>query len=194
MTIVGMIFLASALIMTLVVGLFIIVYILVGVMINKLEDIGNRRKFKSGAVRDMQEGKGRCDLMPLDIIGEIFNGDECEKNVSKILNYIEDFKRDGDYKHLIKVLHLYFTFFYTDKYEFSLRLSMHFEYGAIKYGEDNWKKGIPVESFIDSAVRHLLEFQMGLVNEPHDVAFIWNIVCAIWTCRIFPELNKYGDE
>ena len=29
-----------------------------------LKDSGNRREFESGAVRDMQEGKGRCDLLP----------------------------------------------------------------------------------------------------------------------------------
>lgn len=29
-----------------------------------LKDSGNRREFETGAVRDMQEGKGRCDLLP----------------------------------------------------------------------------------------------------------------------------------
>ena len=31
-------------------------------------DSGTRRKFETGAVRDIQVGKGRCDLMPLDVI------------------------------------------------------------------------------------------------------------------------------
>ena len=30
-------------------------------------DSGNRRQFETGAVRDIQEGKGRCDLLPLDV-------------------------------------------------------------------------------------------------------------------------------
>ena len=29
-----------------------------------IQDSGNRREFETGAVRDMQEGKGRCDLLP----------------------------------------------------------------------------------------------------------------------------------
>ena len=29
-----------------------------------LKDSGNRREFDTGAVRDMREGKGRCDLLP----------------------------------------------------------------------------------------------------------------------------------
>lgn len=38
----------------------------------KILDSGSRRQFDSGAVRDIAEGKGRCDLLPLDIIGDYF--------------------------------------------------------------------------------------------------------------------------
>ena len=34
-------------------------------------DSGERRQFETGAVRDIQEGKGRCDLMPLNVVGYI---------------------------------------------------------------------------------------------------------------------------
>lgn len=30
----------------------------------EIKDSGERRKFKTGAVRDITEGKGRCDLLP----------------------------------------------------------------------------------------------------------------------------------
>ena len=30
----------------------------------ELQDSGERREFETGAVRDMAEGKGRCDLLP----------------------------------------------------------------------------------------------------------------------------------
>ena len=30
-----------------------------------IQDSGNRRQFDTGAVRDIQSNKGRCDLMPL---------------------------------------------------------------------------------------------------------------------------------
>lgn len=43
----------------------------------ELKDTGNRRDFGTGAVRDMAEGKGRCDLLPLDIIWQLFpDGDD----------------------------------------------------------------------------------------------------------------------
>ena len=36
-------------------------------------DSGNRREFESGAARDVAEGKGRCDLLPLGCIASYFN-------------------------------------------------------------------------------------------------------------------------
>lgn len=39
----------------------------------ELKDSGNRREFSSGAVRDSNEGKGRCDLLPLDVLGELYD-------------------------------------------------------------------------------------------------------------------------
>ena len=38
-----------------------------------IKDSGNRREFESGAVRDMAEGKGRCDLMPLLEVGRVMD-------------------------------------------------------------------------------------------------------------------------
>lgn len=61
------------------------------------------------------------------------------------------------------------------------RLAEHFEAGAKKYSERNWEKGIPISSFIDSALRHLSKFILGENDEPHLVAALWNIACAVET-------------
>ena len=53
----------------------------------ELKDSGNRREFASGAVRDMADGKGRCDLLPLDVIAILLNDDE-------VITCIGDFKRE----------------------------------------------------------------------------------------------------
>ena len=63
-----------------------------------------------------------------------------------------------------------------------------YEDGAIKYGERNWEKGIDLHSYIDSAVRHFLKYLDGWDDEPHDRAFIWNILGAIWTLNHHLEL------
>lgn len=95
---------------------------------SEIKDSGDRHAFASGAVRDMQEGKGRCDLLPPAAI---------------------------------------------------LRLSRHFEAGARKYGERNWEKGIPIKSFIDSGLRHILKYMQGMDDEDHLVAAAWNLMCAL---------------
>ena len=38
----------------------------------RIKDSGERMEFDTGAVRDIQKGKGRCDLMPLDVVAEYF--------------------------------------------------------------------------------------------------------------------------
>lgn len=60
-------------------------------------------------------------------------------------------------------------------------LAIHFEKGCMKYGERNWEKGIPVASYIDSAMRHILQFEDGYDDENHLIASLWNIVCAYET-------------
>ena len=68
-------------------------------------------------------------------------------------------------------------------------LAIHYENGAEKYGVDNWKKGIPVTggdrggSFMDSAMRHLTQYLIGLTDEPHQISCIWNCVCGLWTLQ-----------
>ncbi len=105
----------------------------------QIKDSGNRRKFDTGAVRDMAFGKGRYDLLPWDAIHEI---------------------------------------------------ALHCEEGAKKYGERNVEKGIPIHSFIDSAIRHLSCYMRGMDEEPHLRAAAWNVLFAIWTEINRPELQS----
>lgn len=166
-----------------------------------IRDSGDRTVFESGAVRDMREGKGRCDLMPMDVMTELFD--------DVFFDGIEDFQRTGD------PAHLYYTIrWIASKHwpkgdlkaktveelkeiekmelaEMCLQVAIHFEEGAKKYGENNWQRGIPVKCYIDSAVRHYLKYIAGWTDEPHDRAVCWNLMCAIWTCNRYPDLNEY---
>ena len=155
-----------------------------------IKDSGDRTEFGTGAVRDMHEGKGRCDLMPLDIVASMMD--------SKTLMKLYLFQEDGAFYHLIDALKVFCKNHMQSGCVASafLEIAKHFEDGAKKYGEDNWKKGIPVKFYIDSAVRHYLKWYRGDEDEAHDRAFCWNIMCAIWTCEHIPELNDYrkGDE
>lgn len=146
-----------------------------------IQDSGKRREYESGAVRDIQAGKGRCDLMPLDVVAGFFRvggNDEAAKVIDRIYEYqishsvdclvavMMDFMKGDGFNDLVTAL---------------LEVSKHFEEGALKYGENNWQKGIPESSYIDSAVRHYLKWLRVDDDERHDRAFVWNIMCLIWT-------------
>lgn len=152
-------------------------------------DSGDRTEFETGAVRDMREGKGRCDLMPLGVVGGWFNGLQCS-----VFTRINEFQNTSDIKHLEIALDNFINQRFWDIHTMFLEVAKHFEEGAKKYGENNWQKGIPVKCYIDSAVRHYLKWLRGDQDEPHDRAFCWNIICAIWTCVNKPELNDYRKD
>lgn len=94
----------------------------------QVKDSGNRRKHRTGGVRDKAEGKGRMDLLPFFALEE---------------------------------------------------LSIHFENGAKKYGENNWLKGLPLSWYLDSALRHLIKAARGQTDEPHLAAAAWNVLCLM---------------
>lgn len=143
-----------------------------------IKDSGNRREYETGAVRDIQKGKGRCDLMPLDVVAEYLtlNGDE-----NPVLMSIYQFQETGDTERLFDILDIFNNQNWENDETMLLEVSKHFEEGAAKYGERNWQKGIPKSSYIDSAVRHYLKWLRGDDDERHDRAFVWNIICLIWT-------------
>ena len=69
-----------------------------------------------------------------------------------------------------------------------LRVSKHYENGAKKYGRYNYLKGIPVSSFIDSALRHLAKYVAGYDDEDHLSAAAFNILGAIQMEEEKPEM------
>lgn len=153
----------------------------------KILDSGNRREFESGAVRDIQEGKGRCDLLPLDVVGDFLE--------DHILQHVYMFQKTNEDLHLFHALDEFIKNHEKwNMYTAILEVAKHFEEGCKKYGERNWEKGIPVRCYIDSAVRHYLKYRRGDEDEPHDRAFVWNILCAIWTYKHHPDLNEYAKN
>jgi hypothetical protein len=62
-----------------------------------------------------------------------------------------------------------------------LEVAKHFENGAIKYNENNWRLGQNLSIYFDSATRHLAKYACGETDEPHDLAAFWNIGCLIET-------------
>jgi hypothetical protein len=151
----------------------------------KILDSGVRREFPTGAVRDVSSGtKGRCDLLPLGIAAMVMN--------ESVLALIESFRQTGDTCYIIEAIRDFKVF--RDLPDMMLEVALHFEAGAIKYGEHNWQKGIPIHSYVDSGVRHYLKFNRGDDDERHDRAFIFNMLCLVWTMINKPELDDFTNK
>jgi len=67
------------------------------------------------------------------------------------------------------------------------RLAVHYENGAVKYGDNNWKKGQPLGRYLDSAMRHIQNTLDGQTDEDHAVAVAWNIFAFMWTANEIEE-------
>lgn len=148
---------------------------------SELKDSGNRREFSTGAVRDVADGKGRCDLLPLTQVGAVI----CSPTLLQISRFVS---HSDDLNLGISIL----EFCKEREWDYCtamLEVAIHYEDGARKYAERNWEIGIPVHCFIDSAVRHYLKWRRGDTDEPHDRAVLWNLLGAWWTMENHPELN-----
>lgn len=61
--------------------------------------------------------------------------------------------------------------------------------GAKKYGERNWEKGMPVAVMLNHALRHIFKFLLGDRSEDHLAHAAWNLLGAIHSDKMWPELN-----
>lgn len=151
-----------------------------------LKDSGARRDFASGAVRDIAEGKGRCDLLPLGVIARLLSDTPSEYD--EVLVNIGMYVYNGETTDLLRAIIHFCNSRGWDICTAMLEVSKHYEDGARKYSARNWEKGIDLHCYIDSGVRHYLKYKRGDDDEPHDRAFIWNMLGAVWTHHNKPEL------
>lgn len=157
----------------------------------EIKDSGARRAFASGAVRDVAEGKGRCDLLPLEEVS-VFLGGYLSMGPTyypkdEVIESINQYVRNGSIDSLYTAIRKF-----VDREGFHpstaiLELAKHYEDGLQKYPERNWEKGISLKCYIDSGIRHYLKHMRGDRDEPHDRAFMWNIFGAIWTHHNRPQ-------
>lgn len=125
----------------------------------ELKDSGDRTVFASGAVRDCRIGKGMPCLVPIHpLYCMLLNANKTWVDIPP---------------------------------EPMFRIEQHFEKGRVKYSdannynlwEENWKKGIVVMAYYDSASRHLNEWLMKDESEDKLAAAFWNVVCLMETER-----------
>jgi len=77
------------------------------------------------------------------------------------------------------------------------RLAGLYARGAVKYGENNYQKGIPFSRVYASLFRHLMQYREGDKTEDHLSAVIWNATALMYyeeeivQGRLPSELNDF---
>ena len=69
---------------------------------------------------------------------------------------------------------------------FLRRIAIVLEKGAKNHGDNNWQKGIPYSRLIDSAFRHISQFNCGMDDEDHLAQAVTNLMFLIH----FQEHNR----
>lgn len=69
------------------------------------------------------------------------------------------------------------------------RIADLFTRGAVKYGENNWQKGMPFSRVMDSLLRHVHAYRAGDRTEDHLAAVAVNAMFLMEYEVTHPELN-----
>lgn len=62
--------------------------------------------------------------------------------------------------------------------------------GARKFGAANWERGMPVTDLLNHGIAHIYAFLSGDRSEDHLPHAIWNLMGAIHSLEVWPDLNK----
>lgn len=73
------------------------------------------------------------------------------------------------------------------------RLGAWMALGALKYGERNYEKGMPLSRFLASLCRHLTKFKQGQTDEDHLAAILFN-ASAIAHGQAMLQRGKWPKE
>lgn len=128
--------------------------------------------------------------MPLQVVAKLLE----VRTGDYIIKAIATFAEEQDTKVLYAALLSFAHLAYRGQIEtMILETAIHYEEGCKKYGPDNWKKGIPVNCYLDSALRHYLKWRRGDQDEPHHRSFVWNLMSCIWEVDYHHE-NKTAEN
>jgi hypothetical protein len=170
----------------------------------KIKVDGTPQTYGEGATRNSKEGKGRYDLIPTEPMMSImvaYNDTaflreiEAVRSADAMIMLLYNHAMRREFAYVIILLSLSHDinefgdrYYHTSKIGSCIsgmmeELAHHFEKGALIYGEHNCEKGIPIDSFIDSGMRHMAQFinVTGDREENHWIAAIWNFWMAEWT-------------
>ena len=74
------------------------------------------------------------------------------------------------------------------------RLAERLALGSKKYGDNNWKKGIPVGNIVNHLQNHLEKWKLeGCLKDDNLGGLMWGVMALMWYEKHKPELlREYG--
>lgn len=70
------------------------------------------------------------------------------------------------------------------------RLAQTYAEGAAKFGAFNWENGMPITDLLNHAIAHIFKYLRGDRSEDHLAHAAWNLLGAIHSGELWPELNE----
>ncbi|GMX64529.1 hypothetical protein Elgi_37980 [Paenibacillus elgii] len=74
------------------------------------------------------------------------------------------------------------------------RVAQRYEAGLEKYPERNWEKGQPTSRCLDSALRHLNQYMIGMDDEDHLAAAVFNIFAIMHFEEVLPDMQDLPNR
>lgn len=172
-----------------------------------IKEIAEKEHFSAGSVRNSRVGKGRYDLIANNAqpVFHFYGGGEAGGKLEEAYTEIQAFILDKNLNHLRKSFGIvsYWIDDATGKFSWIKRLAKHYEGGAKVYAPRNWEMGQEVCRYLDSAMRHLIQFICEEDDEDHGAATLWNLLGAAQTLNMirdgflpntFDDLPQYPIE
>lgn len=144
-----------------------------------LKDSGKRQTFETGYQRDTEDGKAKFVYVPTELLKRLayiyehlaLEGDtngsvQLTRTLTNFADMFEDLHPEARY-----------DLFAMESLE---RLAVLYGRGAVKYNDDNWRKGAPFGRVYNSLFRHLIAWFEGDRSEDHLAAIAWNALTLAW--------------
>jgi len=70
------------------------------------------------------------------------------------------------------------------------RLAETYGEGSLKYGDENWLKGIPTKNLLNHALTHINKYLAGDTSEDHLAHTAWNLFAIMHNEELLPHMQN----
>lgn len=129
---------------------------------------GERQQWVTGAQRDTDNSKPTFGVIPiwrLELMQRAWAGTRTLLKINRDRPGTDTLKIDEENVRLDLIPAYYIK-----------RLAAWLGLGAKRYGDNNWRKGIPLSRYLESLKRHIAMYEAGDTSEDHLAAMQFNVM------------------